>query len=769
MTGFYERLLDLTLDGICRFRFNDGALLFCNRGLVKILDLTITPQEVCGKRIPELIQYMAKPGEIRGILKAQGAIQGSEYHFKTLKGDDRWIMLDANLVTDEQTGEAVVEAIVRDITEIRNAARKIDEEREHLAVTLSSIGDGLIATDDGGRITLLNPIAEKLTGWPRSEAVGMPLNQVFHIINEYTWQPCENPVSKVLQTGRIVALANHTTLIARNGTARNIADSAAPIRNAEGTIIGVVLVFRDVTDEKRTHNALRKSEEQYRLLFNGMLDAFALHEIICDPAGNPVDYRFLDINPRFEMMTGLRSKDLIGRRVREVLPGTEQSWVDIYGKVALTGEPCHFERYAAALDRHYEITAYRPAPGQFATIFNDITEKKKAEEERKRVEAQFQQVQKLESLGILAGGIAHDFNNLLTGMLGNASLALLDVPEGGTARHSLKQIELSAQRAAELCQQLLAYSGKGRFVIEPINLSELVEEMGNLLRISISKKAALNYALVSPLPSVSGDATQFRQIVMNLIVNASEAIGEDNGVITVETGVRPCDRAYLEQTLLHDNLPEGQYVYFSITDTGCGMDADTLQRIFDPFFSTKFAGRGLGLAAVMGIVRAHKGAIKVRSEPGRGSCFTLLFPSVAAAPIPRTKAEPALPRERLTGTFLVVDDDAIILSLARRTLERFGGRVLTAGDGREAVSVFERHADEIRLVLLDMTMPRMNGEETFRELRRIRPGCLIILSSGYNEAEATSHFLETGPAAFLQKPYRQADLLEMVAAVLKKG
>jgi two-component system cell cycle sensor histidine kinase/response regulator CckA len=721
---------------------------------------------VVGRRMSDLIHYTEKPGEIRRLLESYGEIHGYEYHFKTLKGEDRWVLHDSFLATDDKSGAKIVEAIVKDITSLRKASQKIDEERERLAVTLRSIGDALIATDAQGNIVLMNPVAEQLTGWPLGMATGFPLEQVFKIIHEGTRIPCENPVARVIQTGRIVALANHTTLIARDGKERNIADSAAPIRNGHGVIVGVVLVFRDVTDEKRMLQALRRSEEHYRLLFNGMLDGFALHEIICDAQGKPSDYRFLEINPRFEAMTGLLARNLIGKTVTEVLPESEPEWIQTYGQVALTGVPIHFERFSKPLNRCFEVTAYRPAPGQFATIFIDVTERRRAEDDRKKMESQIQQVQKLESLGVLAGGIAHDFNNLLTGVLGNASLALLDIPEGTPAFDSLKQIELSAQRAADLCRQLLAYSGKGRFVVEPIDISELVEEMANLLQISISKKAVLKYALARHLPAISADVTQLRQIAMNLIVNASEAIGERSGVIAITTGAMDCDRSYLKSAFIDGDIPEGVYVYVEVSDTGCGMDAATKARIFDPFFSTKFAGRGLGLAAIIGIVRSHKGAIKVYSEPGRGSTFKVLFPTVSEPSVHHNAEDQSRAAVRLAGTILVADDDETIRSLARRTLERIGLQVLTASDGREAVDVYRQHAGQIRLVLLDMTMPHMNGEEAFREIRRIRPDCVVILSSGYNESDATSRFSGKGLAGFIQKPYRQSELIAKVGAVL---
>jgi len=567
-----------------------------------------------------------------------------------------------------------------------------------------------------------------------------------------------------------VGLANHTTLIARDGCERNIADSAAPIRDATGDIIGVVLVFRDVTEEKKTARALQASEEQLRRLFESMHDGYALHEIIQDASGTPIDYRFLHVNRRFEELTGLSARQLIGHTFRDAVTDSEPEWIELYGRVALTGETIRFERYSEKLKRHYQVIAYRPVQGQFVTVFTDVTDQRHSEENRRRMESQIQQMQKMESLGILAGGIAHDFNNLLTGVLGNASLALLDIPEETPAYDSLKQIEKSAQRAADLCRQLLAYSGKGRFVIEPMDLNVLIDEMGNLLQSSAgSANAMIKYDLHRPLPAIAADGAQVRQIIMNLIANASEAIGRERGLITITTGVAMCDQEYLKTVYTNDALPEGAYVFLEVSDTGCGMDAETRARIFDPFFSTKFAGRGLGLSAIIGIMRSHKGAIKVYSEPGRGSTFKILFPASAEQPMARKPASETGAQIRIEGTLLVVDDDATIRSLAGRTMQRAGATVLLASDGREAVRLFRQHAAEIRLVLLDMTMPNMNGEEAFQEIRRIRPDAVVLLSSGYNETDATSHFAGKGLAWFIQKPYRQSDLLRRVAETLARG
>jgi CheY-like chemotaxis protein len=369
-------------------------------------------------------------------------------------------------------------------------------------------------------------------------------------------------------------------------------------------------------------------------------------------------------------------------------------------------------------------------------------------------------------LGVLAGGIAHDFNNLLMAILGNADLALLSLSPISPARNNIEEIVKASQRAADLCRQMLAYSGRGRFVVGRYDLSEIVQEMANMLQVSVSKKATLRYRFDRDLPPVEADATQLRQVVMNLITNASDALGDASGVIEVSSGVMECDRAYLSESYLDDKLPEGRYVYLEISDTGCGMDAETRSRIFDPFFTTKFMGRGLGLAAVLGIVRGHKGAIKVYSEPGQGTTIKILLPAVEWTPADRVQIAEQSKLPPSGGTVLLVDDDQSVLDVASSMLERLGFAVLTASDGQEGLEVFRERAAEIDCVLLDLTMPRLSGEEVFREMRRIQSDVRVILSSGYNEQEVTQRFVGKGLAGFVQKPYTLAKLQEILRRVL---
>jgi CheY-like chemotaxis protein len=385
------------------------------------------------------------------------------------------------------------------------------------------------------------------------------------------------------------------------------------------------------------------------------------------------------------------------------------------------------------------------------------------------MERKLQEAQKLESLGVLAGGIAHDFNNLLTGILGNASFARLDIPANSPAQASLEQVELAAQRAADLCKQMLAYSGKGRFVVQQLDLSQLVRETGDLLQISISKTCALKYALAEGLPAISADATQVRQIIMNLVINASEAIGDRSGVISIATGVMHADRDYLTEAHLSPNIPEGEYVFLEVSDNGIGMSGETRARIFDPFFTTKFTGRGLGLAAVLGIVRGHHGALKVYSEPGRGTTFKLLLPRVEG-PAEAVPGQPApMAAWRGAGAILVVDDEETVRATTRRMLERIGFEVLLAANGAEALEIYHREAAKVAGVLLDLTMPQLDGNATFTELRRLDPGVHVLLMSGFNEQDAVHRFAGKGLAGFIQKPFKPETLYAKLQEILAAG
>ena len=418
-----------------------------------------------------------------------------------------------------------------------------------------------------------------------------------------------------------------------------------------------------------------------------------------------------------------------------------------------------------------QLTAARIEVGRKATLLDEsnrdlqraMIQREAAEEARRAIEAKVLEVQKLESLGVLAGGIAHDFNNLLVAILGNASLALLDLPQDSPARPSIADIEIAGQRAGELARQMLAYCGRSKFQIEPIELAELVRELMTLLRVSIGKSVVIKLDLPDDPIIVDADAAQIRQVVMNLVINAADAIGDRSGIVTIRVRRLEADAAYLADAHPGSNLAAGSYAALEVSDTGLGMDKETQARIFDPFFTTKFAGRGLGLAAVLGIVRGHGGALRVYSELSRGSTFRIVLPLSASSPV---RAEDPETDWSGTGRILVVDDDAMVRTVARRLLESFGLTVVEATGGAEAITMFVDEAETIDGILLDLTMPDVGGAQVFRAVRAIRPDVPVVLMSGYHEDEASAAFDGQGLAGFVQKPFTPADLSRRMRVAL---
>jgi len=387
--------------------------------------------------------------------------------------------------------------------------------------------------------------------------------------------------------------------------------------------------------------------------------------------------------------------------------------------------------------------------------------------ERDRLEEQLRQAAKMEALGVLAGGIAHDFNNMLAVILGNAELAAAALPDNSEAKEQLQEIVTASNSATDLCEQMLAYAGRSALTAERLECNSLVMELGGLLKVALSKKAKLEFDLHETPLGVLADHGQMRQVIMNLITNASEAIGNNEGRIVVRTRARRYTGEELRLRHPNSGLKPGEYVLLSVSDTGNGMNPETRAKVFDPFFTTKSAGRGLGLAAVQGIVRGHKGAIEVESKPNNGTKFHVLLPAVA----PPSSAPPSAPEEQpatMTARILVVDDEAPVRTVLSTMLGRAGYDVIAAKDGQEAVDIFRRDGDSIDCVLLDLSMPKLDGEEVFHELRALRSDVRVILSSGYAEQEVMDRFRDLGLAGVIQKPAQMQLLLAKVAETLAR-
>lgn len=649
---------------------------------------------------------------------------------------------------------------------VADKSRALAESEAHFRAVFNQSGVGILLCTPDGRILDSNPALQEMLGYTAGELTERSAREITY---PGDWEEEERRIAQMLASGRELGRIVKR-YIRKDGETVWVDLTARLLRNEDGSPRMFVVVAANITAQRRVEESLRASEEAYRQLFSEMADGFALHEILTDADGRPVDYRYLAVNPAFARLTGLQESAVVGRTVREALPGVEPMWIETFGRVALTGEPAHIEDYVAALGRWYDVRAYSPARGRFAVVFADVTERRKAEEGKRAMEQQMLQVQKLESLGVLAGGIAHDFNNLLMSILGNADLALSELPPHGSAQESLTDIVRASRRAADLCRQMLAYSGKGRFTVEPVNLNDLIEEMAHLLVVSISKNVRLQCRFADDLPFVEGDATQLRQIVMNLITNASEAVGSGVGSVTLATGVEACTAESFADTVTHERLPDGPYVFVEVADTGCGMSPETLAKIFDPFFTTKFTGRGLGLAAVLGIVRGHKGAIRVRTEPDRGTSFRVLLP-MRGGPLPAVPApapERVEPPPHIAGTILLVDDEPGVRQVAGRMLTTAGFQVLTAASGAEAIEIVAADPARITCVLLDLTMPQMDGEETLIRMRAIRGDLPVVLSSGYNEQESTQRFAGRDLAGFIQKPYVRAQLIAILRTVTER-
>jgi PAS domain S-box-containing protein len=533
-----------------------------------------------------------------------------------------------------------------------------------------------------------------------------------------------------------------------------------PLRDAGGAIRGTVGIALDVTEGRRADRALRESEARLRQVID-----LVPHFIFAKDA----EGRFLLANQAVAEAYGTNVDGLMGRTDADFARSEEEvrRFREDDLEVIRSGHPRLILEEpitdARGRVRHLQTTKIpftfsgtgRPA---VLGVSIDISERKTAEEALRRAA-------KEESLSVLAGGVAHDFNNLLAAILGHASLALKQLPEASPARRHVEKAANAVERAADLTRQMLAYSGRGHFVVRPTDVNALVRENLPLLEVALPKSVRLEAQLDPDLPSVDADVGQIQQVLMNLVINAAEAIGERGGRVTVATGVMAVSAS--DESLWRASgqpLAPGRYVLLEVGDDGRGMDKQTVDRIFEPFFTTKFTGRGLGLAAVLGVVRGHRGALSVESAPGRGTVFRILFaPSAQRSDL--DALEEAAPARR-DLTMLLIDDEEVVRDMVGEVLEQEGVKVLRAEDGTRGVALFRDQRQNIDLVLLDLSMPGISGEETFRRLREIDPGVPVILSSGYDHDEARGRFGKGTPAGFIQKPYRPEELMAEIGRCL---
>jgi PAS domain S-box-containing protein len=517
---------------------------------------------------------------------------------------------------------------------------------------------------------------------------------------------------------------------------------------------------QEIAERRRVEEALRASEERFRALIENSSDMISLLNS---------DGVIVYASPSVTRVLGYALDEYVGRDGFDLLHPDDRDSVaaqfaDILGRAGQAFRAQYRFRHRDGSWRWIEGVGSNmlAEPSVRAIVVNarDVTERVEAEES-------LRQAQKMESLGILAGGVAHDFNNLLVALLGQTSLALAQLPLESPARTHVEKAVKAAERAADLTRQMLAYSGRGQFEMRFVNLNTLIRENLHLFEVAVPKNVQLRSELAEALPLIEADVGQMQQVVMNLIINAAEAIGERPGAVVVSTDA-------IEVSAGDDRLwrftgeppTPGRYVMLEVRDNGSGMDAETLSRIFDPFFTTKFTGRGLGLAAVLGIVRGHKAGLQVTSEPGQGTAFRLAFPALDGPQQGRLKDEDKTERGAFSPhpppVILVIDDEEPVREAVTDILEMEGLQVLSAANGAAGIDLYRERRADVRLVLLDLSMPGMNGEQAFHELRRIDPSAHVILSSGYSQLEATQRFVGLGLAGFIQKPYDAATLIEAI-------
>jgi two-component system cell cycle sensor histidine kinase/response regulator CckA len=671
-------------------------------------------------------------------------------HTLGIEGAENWIGL---LVTSTLgvivtvTTETQRRARIR--AEEENAARESERRRfeaelRELRGMIDASYDAILVADRERRITMWNTGAREIYGFTAEETEGKDLHTLLQT------RGADSAEQALEKLGRWDGELFQT----RKDGAEIVCESRQIVlRGADGLGRGILVINRDVTARRK---AQARAEDAQRTLE-------ALMEFI--PEGITIadapDVRIRMVSHYGLDLAGRAPEELVGTTAKERAPYSITYYPD--GRTPVPPEAFPLTRAATKgeliMDEEYVVQ--RPDGTRVSVLINASPIRDEAGNvtgalvayrnitERKRFEENLRETAKLESLGILAGGIAHDFNNLLTGVLGNAALLVSELPAGSPAAEQARTVMEAAEQAAKLANQMLAYSGRGRFILELIDLSAAIRQTSTLIASSIRKGVELKLDLAANLPLVEADVAQIQQLIMNLVINGAEAIDSAEGSVRVVTGVR-------------DNQ-----VLLEVADTGAGMDDATLERIFDPFFTTKFTGRGLGLAAAQGIVRGHKGSITVRSTPGRGTTFTVLLPSSDARRV--ELPERSQPEGDAKGVVLVVDDEAVVRITARRALERRGFSVVEAPNGAEAVRLLQAEPGGMSVVLLDMTMPGMTCEDTLDAIRMAAPGLPVVLSSGYSESEALQRFRGYALDGFLQKPYTADTLAHKVSETLSRG
>lgn len=726
-----------------------GALVcVVNRDLGPVTDFA----HLCAgdaRRVLESLPDDAREAMTRAVESAIDS--GVPQDLRFVRGD-AWFVATIHPFEWSGTGRFHAAVLLRDVTAEKESSTQLARLARRNEAILRSSMDGFFVVDDAMRFIEVNDAFCRMTGYSGPELLEMKSSDL-----ELPGSPTQGLSGTHNRTGLHHISTNYRH---KNGSTIQLEVSVTILR-VDGRKIHVGFA-RDVTDRIRFQQALMESEARFKSLVSRM----PLGYIVWTP-----DMRVREWNPAATQIFGYSPDYAVGRTAAElIITNEENHTVEQAWRALLAGESTNglmltnVRKDGERVHCEWFNTVLRDSNGRIecvASLVRDVSE-------RDNLERQLREKQKLESLNVLAGGVAHDFNNFLLTILCNASLAMEHVPQNNEARQFIQKILNASRRASDITRQMLTYSGRGSCELQPVDFNALIRETTDFLHAALPKNVTVAIDLQDGLPSIHADSAQIQQVLMNLVINASEAIGTRPGVVTIATSLTALDERRIASEFPGQVLTPGRFVRLRVRDTGCGMSEETLARIFEPFFTTKFTGRGLGLATMLGTVRSHRGGVKVRSALGQGTEFTLLFPAGAlhrrsALPLPPTARLPANAR------ILVVDDEQDIRDVVRAVLESRGASVLTAEDGPRGVAMFRENGSSIDLVLLDMTMPGMSGEEVLREIRAINPAARVLLSSGYSESEANQRFSSHRADGFVQKPYTANELVQKLADALRSG